>query len=317
MPISETVPLTVVQSVNRALDYIEVNLAGNLSLALIAGAACVSPFHFQRMFRAVMGETPHAFVLRRRLENALGDISLGCRQPLTDIALRRGFSSLSDFSRNFRKHFGCSPRKLDLETCLAGRRRSLDETLAGVSGIRGSTADDAQEFSVTLRDLPERTVQYIRVHRPFEDGSVQAAAKRLVAWARDAGVEQHQWLGYLWDQPRLASAADCRYDVAVEVTCGRRCGEIGVFRFPPMKVAEVVIRGDLALETRAFGWLRDTWLPGSGYLPTDLPAFEAWWGLPYAHGAEHFELACQIPIRAPTAPCGWDQRQPARTKWIY
>ncbi|WP_230618213.1 helix-turn-helix domain-containing protein, partial [Xanthomonas euvesicatoria] len=74
---------------NRALDYIEVNLAGQLSLPLIAGAACVSPFHFQRMFRAVMGETPHAFVLRRRLENALGDISQGNRQPLTDIALGR------------------------------------------------------------------------------------------------------------------------------------------------------------------------------------------------------------------------------------
>ncbi|MBO9790348.1 helix-turn-helix domain-containing protein [Xanthomonas phaseoli pv. dieffenbachiae] len=307
MPINERVPLTVVQSVNRALDYIEVNLAGQLSLSLIAGAACVSPFHFQRMFRAVMGETPHAFVLRRRLENALGDISQGNRQPLTDIALGRGFSSLSDFSRNFRRHFGCSPRKLDLETCLAGRRRALDDTLAGVSGLGGSAADDAQEFSVTLRDLPERTVQYLRVHRPFEEGSVQAAAMRLVAWAQDAGVEHHQWLGYLWDQPRLASAGDCRYDVAVEVTHGRHCGEIGVFRFPPMKVAEVVIRGGLALEMRAFGWLRDTWLPASGYLPKDLPAFEAWLGLPYAHGAEHFELACQIPIRVPTAPGGWDQ----------
>ncbi len=97
MPSSETVPLTAVQSVNRALDYIEVNLAGQLSLSLIAGAACVSPFHFQRMFRAVMGETPHAFVLRRRLENALGDISQGNRQPLTDIALSRGFSSYRIF----------------------------------------------------------------------------------------------------------------------------------------------------------------------------------------------------------------------------
>ncbi len=270
MPVNETVPLTVVQSVNRALDYIEVNLAGQLSLSLIAGAACVSPFHFQRMFRAVMGETPHAFVLRRRLENALGDISQGNRQPLTDIALGRGFSSLSDFSRNFRRHFGCSPRKLDLETCLAGRRRALDDTLAGVSGLGGSAADDAQEFSVTLRDLPERTVQYLRVHRPFEEGSVQAAAMRLVAWAQDAGVEHHQWLGYLWDQPRLASAGDCRYDVAVEVTHGRHCGEIGVFRFPPMKVAEVVIRGGLALEMRV--WLVTRYMAACQRISADRPA---------------------------------------------
>ncbi|MCC4588842.1 hypothetical protein LL962_17325 [Xanthomonas sp. NCPPB 1067] len=44
MTISQTPSLTTVQSVNRALDYIEVNLAGKLSLSLIAGAACVSPF---------------------------------------------------------------------------------------------------------------------------------------------------------------------------------------------------------------------------------------------------------------------------------
>ncbi|WP_245879354.1 AraC family transcriptional regulator [Xanthomonas pisi] len=307
-------PLTAVQSVNRALDYIEVNLAGHLSLALIAEASCVSPFHLQRLFRAVMGETPHAFVLRRRLESALGDVSQMPRQPLTDIAVRRGFSSLSDFSRNFRKHFGDSPTKLDIDACLAGRRRALDDTLAGVSGIRSSAAAATQEFSIRLRDLPARTVQYIRVHRPFEEGSVQEAAMRLLSWARDAGVEHHQWLGYLWDQPRLASAADCRYDVAVEVTHGRHLGEIGVFRFPAMKVAEVVIRGGLALEMRAFGWLRDTWLPASGYLPTDLPACEAWLGLPYAHGAEHFELACQIPIRTPTAPDGWDQLLPSRSR---
>ncbi|WP_258080376.1 hypothetical protein [Xanthomonas arboricola] len=42
-----------------------------------------------------------------------------------------------------------------------------------------------------------------------------------------------------------------------------------------MKVAEVVVRGGLALEMRASRSLRDTQLPGSGYLPTDLPAFEA------------------------------------------
>ncbi|UNW11532.1 hypothetical protein MP631_14295 [Xanthomonas phaseoli pv. phaseoli] len=44
-----------------------------------------------------MGETPHAFVLRRRLENALGDISQGNRQPLTDIALSRGFRRIGFF----------------------------------------------------------------------------------------------------------------------------------------------------------------------------------------------------------------------------
>ncbi|MCC4620971.1 helix-turn-helix domain-containing protein [Xanthomonas cassavae CFBP 4642] len=317
MTISQTPSLTMVQSVNRALDYIEVNLAGKLSLSLIAGAACVSPFHLQRIFRAVVGETPRAFVLRRRLENALGDLSHQPGRPLTEIALARGFSSLSDFSRNFRRHFGYSPAKLDLGACLDARRSALDATLALTSHGDGGGAPNAGEFSVNLRDNPERTVQYVRVHRPFDEGAVGAAALRLLSWARDAGVAHHQWIGYLWDQPRLACADDCRYDVAVEVAHGRPYGDIGLFRFPPMKVAEVVIRGDLQLEARAFTWLRSVWLPASGYLPADLPAFEAWLGLPYAHGNDHFELACQLPIRSPSESNAWDQLRHAKEGRIY
>jgi AraC family transcriptional regulator len=64
-----------------------------------------------------------------------------------------------------------------------------------------------------------------------------------------------------------------------------------------MCVAEVVVSGDIALEARAIDWLYKTWLPGSGYVPDHQPAFEAWIGRPFAHGNEHFELACQLPIK--------------------
>ena len=53
----------------------------------------------------------------------------------------------------------------------------------------------------------------------------------------------------------------------------------------------------LRLEARAIDWLYKTWLPSSGYVPDDQPAFEAWIGRPFAHGNEHFELACQLPIK--------------------
>jgi AraC family transcriptional regulator len=43
-----------------------------------------------------------------------------------------------------------------------------------------------------------------------------------------------------------------------------------------MRVAEIIVHGDLALETRAIDWLYDTRLPKSGYVPDDQPVFEAW-----------------------------------------
>ncbi len=96
---------------------------------------------------------------------------------------------------------------------------------------------------------------------------------------------------------RASTAAHCRYDVALVVDDVEPAGEIGRFDFPPMRVAEVVLSGDLALEARAIDWLYKTWLPRSGCVPDDQPTFEAWIGRPFAHGSGHFELACQLPVR--------------------
>ena len=86
-------------------------------------------------------------------------------------------------------------------------------------------------------------------------------------------------------------------NAAVEAERFAPRGEVGRHRFPPMTVAEVAIRGGLDLELCALQWLYGSWLPRSGFVPDDQPAFEAWSGRPFAHGTEYFELAAQLPIR--------------------
>ena len=92
-----------------------------------------------------------------------------------------------------------------------------------------------------------------------------------------------------------------RYDVAVVVDASRfdfqPAGEIGRFEFPSMQVADVAISGDIQLVQRAIDWLFGTWLPRSGFVPDDQPAFEAWNGRPFAHGYEHFETSSQLPVK--------------------
>jgi AraC family transcriptional regulator len=72
---------------------------------------------------------------------------------------------------------------------------------------------------------------------------------------------------------------------------------IGRMQFPPMSVAEVEVRGSIELEQRALDLLFGSWLPSSGYLPSDQPCFEAWIGRPFEHGYEHFELHAHLPLR--------------------
>jgi AraC family transcriptional regulator len=293
--------MAYVARVNRAIDHIVRNLAQPLRLEQVSRAAGFSSFHFHRVFKALLGETLNQFVKRLRLERALYLMHHAPRRSLTDVALACGFSSSSDFSRSFRQHYGVAPSVFDLETFRNARREELDRALASQDGSARLTAlppgHNPDGFEVRLRDLPARKVAYIRVFDPYREGVAKAACERLLAWASERGLADGQWLGYMWEEPEIVALADCRYDVAVVVDDVKPEGEIGRFEFPPMRVAEVVLSGDIALEARAIDWLYKTWLPRSGYVPDDQPAFEAWIGRPFAHGNEHFEIACQLPIK--------------------
>jgi AraC family transcriptional regulator len=260
-----------------------------MNLAEVANAAGFSPFHFHRVFKALLGETLNQFVKRQRLERALFLMSHTPRFSLTDVALDCGFASSSDFSRNFRQHYGLPPSILDIEAFRDSRREELDRVLSSQAGpscvMTLPAGENPDGFEVAVRALPARTVAYLRVFEPYREGVVQAACERFLVWAIDRGLADGQWLGYMWDEPEIVALADCRYDVALVVDDIDPAGEIGRFDFPAMCVAEVVLSGDLALEARAIDWLYKTWLPRSGYVPDHQPAFEAWIGRPYAERA--------------------------------
>ena len=76
----------------------------------LASVAGLSEFHFSRMFKAASGETPHGFVMRRRVERAR-QLLADTAQPMIDIALACGFSTQSHFAANFRKLSGVTPRR--------------------------------------------------------------------------------------------------------------------------------------------------------------------------------------------------------------
>ncbi|MEM7206047.1 MAG: AraC family transcriptional regulator [Planctomycetota bacterium] len=289
------------QRINRALDHVLQHLDGPLPLADVAAIACFSPHHFHRVFRALVGETLLQFVKRCRLERALTLMSRPSPPPLIEVAMACGFASPSDFSRAFKQRYGTAPSAFDLEAFRRDRREEWQNAVAD-PGHRhlldrlppGANPDG---FVADVRLLPRRRVAYIRVLNSFQAGLVPAAIGRLVAWAEARGIADGQWLGYMWDDPELVAPEQCRYDVGLvvedDVMVG---GEVGALTFPAMTVAHVEVRGPIDVEVRAIEWLYRTWLPSSGYVPAEHPAFESWIGRPLAHGMTHFEIDAQLPI---------------------
>ena len=89
-------------------DYLAACLAEPVTLREAARQACLSPFHYHRLFVATFGETPHEFLTRRRVEQAKALLVSG-DLTVTEVCLAVGYSSLGTFSSRFHQLVGCSP----------------------------------------------------------------------------------------------------------------------------------------------------------------------------------------------------------------
>lgn len=285
---------------NRVLDHIYADLARPVSLSELAELADLSPFHFHRVFQAMIGETPNDFMKRLRLERAVYLMSFGKQSSLTSIALSCGFGSSSDFTRSFKQRYGVAPSKFDAMAWQAESGQRIQDA-AEQSLFRldkNPNRENPDHFRVKVREFPSRLVAYIRVSNPYQGDAVVKAAKRLIAVATDRNLDHGQWLGYQFESPKVTALERCYYCVAVEVQAECKLpSDVSFYRFPAMTVAEVEMKGGIDLEIRLLQWLYGSWLPRSNYVPDDQPCFEAWHGQPFQHGNSHFELSIHLPIR--------------------
>ena len=92
----------------RVIEYIEENLDGDLSLEAMAAEVDISPIYLARAFKAAIGQSPHRYVLARRVERAK-ELLRNTEMQVVDVALSSGFSSQSHLSYWFQRHVGVSP----------------------------------------------------------------------------------------------------------------------------------------------------------------------------------------------------------------
>lgn len=92
----------------RAKDLVDARYREPLDVPTLARAAHLSPAHFSREFRRVFGETPHQYLLTRRLERAAA-LLRSTDHPVADICFEVGLSSVGSFTTSFRRVYGVTP----------------------------------------------------------------------------------------------------------------------------------------------------------------------------------------------------------------
>jgi AraC-like DNA-binding protein len=92
----------------RARDLIDARYREPLDVPTLARAAHASPAHFAREFRRAFGETPHQYLMTRRLERA-ASLLRSTDHSVAEICMEVGLSSVGSFTTSFKRTYGATP----------------------------------------------------------------------------------------------------------------------------------------------------------------------------------------------------------------
>ena len=207
--------------INRSLNHIRDHLTGHLNLDQLADAACLSKYHFIRVFHQHLGETPNQFISRRRLECATAKLIFRPNSSITDIALDSGFSGSDVFARAFRAKYRRAPRSIknaDLsifEELGQGCTQKYEIFKPGHDVL----PIESSSLSVNIEFRPAYYVCYLRHIGSFGDAgnSITNTFTKLQDWARRRELLKptSSFIGISHNDSNATPAGRCIYDAGM------------------------------------------------------------------------------------------------------
>lgn len=267
--------------VNRAMNFARFNMAEELDLDALADVACLSKFHFTRVFKAHFRETPNQFLARARLELSARRLVYMRDKTITQIALECGFSGSDTFARSFRTRFGSAPRSFRLSN--ADGFESFEQSPPdGLDLYRpGSRVgpEQAAALRVRVEHRPACRVAYIRHVGPYGDagGSISDTFTALQRWAGLRGMlaADTSYLGVCPDNASTTPARHCVYDACMLLDGDLTEDDVvSVQTVPAGTYAVLPVECPPQQLNRMWTWLYTDWLPASGRTAAFRPSFE-------------------------------------------
>jgi len=296
-------------AVSATVERIFAGLDEALDLTALARAAALSPLHFHRIFRGMLGETPLELHRRLRLERAADELANG-DAPVTRIAFRAGYDTHESFTRAFGEHYGMPPSTFRQSASAArpGCAGPPRLGLASPSGLhfRAGQRPDPIVFvtkgdflmNVDLKELPGLRVAALRHIGPYN--RISEAFERLGDIAGRAGLIGRpgtQMLGIYHDDPEATPAAELRSDAGLSIPEDAALPKgLEETRIPAGRYAVATHVGPYTGLPDAWSKLMGSWLPETGHRLGSGPSFEIYRNTPMDTAPADLRTELYIPV---------------------
>ncbi|MFZ6872008.1 AraC family transcriptional regulator [Undibacterium sp. Di27W] len=249
---------------SRVTNYLHTHLDEDLDLNKLADIACMSPYHWHRIYRAIHGESVVATVKRLRLQRAA---TLLARSDMTidKIAEFSGYPNLQSFTRIFASVYGQPPARYRKE----GSHQQIplpDELSADLHfPVSITSIDPVQLLSI------DNTGSYMSISKTFDILVGCAASRQLFR-------EDTRWIGIYYDDAMTVDEDKLRSKACISAPQPlpeqALQAPLSLTELRGGKYAVLTYKGPYSDMQPVYRWFFGVWLPASGQEIDDAPPFE-------------------------------------------
>jgi AraC family transcriptional regulator len=273
----------------KVAAHIGAHLDEPLDLDRLAAVACLSPYHFHRIYRAIWGETAAETLSRLRLDRAAVQL-LTTGAPMIAVARRAGYGSLAAFSRAFAAAYRSTPSAF----------RARGDSAAPRRHTKPDRKDPA--MAIAIQDRAPLRIAYLTHRGPHN--TIGPTFERLYAWAAPRGLTGPHAVGlavYL-DDVSAVPAADLRTEAGVSVAADiEGDGEVRVRTLAGGRHAVLLLRGPYAGISGAHAELRG-WLKTSGETRSEGPIIDVYLNDPHTTAPGDLVTEICLPLEPALTP---------------
>jgi len=296
---NKEIPKEYRKRINEVTNFIIRNLNDDLSLEKLGAIANYSPFHFQKLFKQVTGESPKQYIIRMRLETSAHSLIMHYHKSITEVAIENGFSSPATFARAFKNYFGISAeelRNMPVEQRLnsfkkGDQRKQLLETDLNFKNIRPEDEMTVESLNITVKKT--ESISGIFVSTDLQDSAtIYAAFKALIRSVDIYGLltVRSKFIGIIHPHQGI-------YKAFVSVEPHQQIpSNLSVMQIHAGKFGSYRIKGDLPFAFATFKVFAKVWLPESGYRMPDICGYEIFSETPLTKSYNDIEREILIAV---------------------